>query len=514
MLRLPFIRRLKWNEYVSLFLGILFVTFEKLLSGVVFAIHIILRPIWTNYIKRMTKRYPEKHQSPFVERARAIHDADDIRQMCNISGYNVEEHLVRTQDDYILCIHRISKDKPGKIGMPIPKKLPVVYCHHGLLMNSEVWVCNIDQRNCLVYQLVDQGYDVWLGNNRGNKYSRQHLRFDSTDVDFWNFSIDDFAHYDIPDTIDYILKTSEQKQLTYIGFSQGTAQAFAALSVQPLLNEKVNSFIALAPAMSPKGLHNRIVDAFVKARPSILFFLFGRKSILPSAGFWQSILPNVLFNRILSFCLAQLFNWSCESMSPLQRHASFAHLYSYTSVKCLVHWFQIMRSAEFRMYDNDQIVHDYFSKHYRAARFPTKNIRTPILLFWGDSDSLVDIQPMLNSLPPMAEQIRIPGYEHLDMIWADTTHKYVIPSVLERLSIIYAGTQSKENADEKAVNLHKPRKQKAHEEDLDFQEEEAEEERKVERLSIRNKKSKRKWGSNLDDEDTKKLYQSNVNSNI
>jgi lysosomal acid lipase/cholesteryl ester hydrolase len=41
--------------------------------------------------------------------------------------------------------------------------------------------------------------------------------------------------------------------LSYIGFSQGTAQAFAALSIHPQLNEKVNVFIALAPAMSPKG---------------------------------------------------------------------------------------------------------------------------------------------------------------------------------------------------------------------------------------------------------------------
>ncbi|EPX71918.1 triglyceride lipase-cholesterol esterase [Schizosaccharomyces octosporus yFS286] len=514
MLRLPFLRRLKWNEYVSLFLGFLFVMFEKLLSGVVFTIHFTLRPAWNKFHTEWTKRYPEKPATPFVERARAIHDADDIRQMCRISGYTVEEHLVRTQDDYILCIHRISKDRPGKIGMPIPKRLPVIYCHHGLLMNSEVWACNIDPENCLIYQLVDEGYDVWLGNNRGNKYSRQHLRFDSTDNDFWNFSIDDFAHYDIPDTIDYILQTSEQKQLTYIGFSQGSAQAFAALSVQPLLNEKVNCFIALAPAMSPGGLHNQIVDAFVKARPSVLFFLFGRKSILPSAGFWQSILPSTLFNRVLSFFLLQLFNWSCDTISPLQRHASFAHLYSYTSVKCLVHWFQIMRCAEFRMYDNDQIAHGYFSKHYRAARFPTKNIRTPILLFWGELDSLVDIQPMLNSLPPMAEQIRIPGYEHLDMIWADTTHKYVNPLVLQRLAVIYGDTRSKDSAKEKASEFQSPQNQNQQERDEEYEGEKSKEDKKVDKLVRRDKKNKKKWGWKMNDEDLMKMYRSNVDPTI
>jgi lysosomal acid lipase/cholesteryl ester hydrolase len=44
--------------------------------------------------------------------------------------------------------------------------------------------------------------------------------------------------------------------LTYIGFSQGTAQAFAALSIHPLLNNKVNLFVALAPATSPVGKVN------------------------------------------------------------------------------------------------------------------------------------------------------------------------------------------------------------------------------------------------------------------
>jgi len=65
---------------------------------------------------------------------------------------------------------------------------------------------------------------------------------------------DEFAFYDIPDSIDYVLHTTKAKSLSYIGFSQGTAQAFAALSIHPQLNEKVDLFIALAPAMSPKGI--------------------------------------------------------------------------------------------------------------------------------------------------------------------------------------------------------------------------------------------------------------------
>jgi lysosomal acid lipase/cholesteryl ester hydrolase len=77
-------------------------------------------------------------------------------------------------------------------------------------------------------------------------------------------SIDDFAWHDIPDTINHILQVTKAPQLSYIGFSQGTAQAFAALSIHPQLNEKVNVFIALAPAISPAGLAASIVDVLMK----------------------------------------------------------------------------------------------------------------------------------------------------------------------------------------------------------------------------------------------------------
>lgn len=81
----------------------------------------------------------------------------------------------------------------------------------------------------------------------------------------YTYSIDDFAWHDIPDTINHILQVTGAPQLSYIGFSQGTAQAFAALSVQPQLNAKINVFIALAPAMSPAGLAAPIVDGLMKA---------------------------------------------------------------------------------------------------------------------------------------------------------------------------------------------------------------------------------------------------------
>ena len=65
--------------------------------------------------------------------------------------------------------------------------------------------------------------------------------------------MDQFALYDIPGIITYILDITKSKSLSYIGFSEGAAQAFASLSIYPNLNEQVDVFIALAPTMCPAG---------------------------------------------------------------------------------------------------------------------------------------------------------------------------------------------------------------------------------------------------------------------
>jgi lysosomal acid lipase/cholesteryl ester hydrolase len=109
------------------------------------------------------------------------------------------------------------------------------------------------------------GFDVWLGNNRGNKYSKKSVRRDPNSKEFWNYSLDDFAWHDIPDSIEYILDMTKAATVSYVGFSQGSAQAFAALSIRPQLNQKINVFIALAPAMSPAGLAAPVVDGLMKA---------------------------------------------------------------------------------------------------------------------------------------------------------------------------------------------------------------------------------------------------------
>ena len=82
---------------------------------------------------------------------------------------------------------------------------------------------------------------------------------------------------------------------------------------------------------------------------------------------------------------------------------------SFTSTKAVVHWFQIMRCGRFIMYDDDNLEVSVPRRRnnptssgptaYCPVRFPTKNISTPIVLLYGNIDSLVDIDLMSEELP-------------------------------------------------------------------------------------------------------------------
>ena len=88
-------------------------------------------------------------------------------------------------------------------------------------MCSEVWVCAPEAESSLAFTLAEAGYDVWLGNTRGNKYSCKHKLLKPTKEAFWDFCLDNLAMGDFPNVVDYILRISGAPSLTYIGFSQG-----------------------------------------------------------------------------------------------------------------------------------------------------------------------------------------------------------------------------------------------------------------------------------------------------
>jgi len=167
----------------------------------------------------------------------------NFTQIVESKGYPCTNYTVVTSDGYKLGLFRIYKK--GMVAGP-----PVLLMH-GLLDSSFTWILNFPKQS-LPYILYDQGYDVWMGNVRGNVYSRAHVKLDPNQKEFWEFSWDNFAQVDVPDIIDFVLQETKDKfkKLSYVGHSQGTMQLFAGLSINPSLANKLNIFIGLGPVIS------------------------------------------------------------------------------------------------------------------------------------------------------------------------------------------------------------------------------------------------------------------------
>ena len=48
------------------------------------------------------------------------------------------------------------------------------------------WVVNSADK-CNAFILAREGYDVWMGNNRGSKYGINHKTLSTKDKEFWDF---------------------------------------------------------------------------------------------------------------------------------------------------------------------------------------------------------------------------------------------------------------------------------------------------------------------------------------
>lgn len=344
----------------------------------------------------------------------------NISQLISSNGYPSEEYEVTTADGYILSINRIPH---GLKGHNKQEPRPVAFLQHGLLAAGSNWVTNL-ANNSLGFILADAGYDVWIGNSRGNTWSRKHKTLNISQNEFWAFSYDEMALKDLPAVIDFILQKTQQKQLNYIGHSQGTTMAFIAFSTMPELAKKIKIFLGLAPvatiafAVSPLAKLGKL-PGFVTED------LFGKKEFLPQSSFLKWLATHACIHELIKelcgnvFFLLCGFNEKNLNMSRVPIYTT--HCPAGTSVNNILHWSQAVKHGKLQAFDWGSVKQNM--AHYNQATPPLYNVKdmtVPTALWSGGNDWLADPKDMamlLTQVPNLIYHKNIPDWEHLDFIW-------------------------------------------------------------------------------------------------
>ncbi|XP_019553280.3 lipase 1-like [Aedes albopictus] len=336
-------------------------------------------------------------------------------------GYKTETYRRETYDGFVVEMHRITASPIS--GRFHPSKPPVLLIH-GLLGSSADWIMTGPQ-NGLPYLLSNLGYDVWLGNARGSRYSREHTYLTADMKEYWDFSWHEIGIYDIPTMIDFVLKTTKFEKIHYVGYSQGTTAFFVMTSLMPKYNDKIIKLHALAPAAYMTHLSNPVFRYLAAHLNTVT-------SLVSALGVNQFMPASPMFPHIASaICAAneqQCFNimfvlssGEYRNLNPQIIPILVGHIPAGSSAKQIFHYAQEVTSGHFRQYDygvdnNTEIYHSLDPPDYNIS-----NVHAPVAIYYSLSDQLaspLDVGRLAQELPNLVSlnQVTNPSFSHMDFI--------------------------------------------------------------------------------------------------
>jgi pimeloyl-ACP methyl ester carboxylesterase len=300
--------------------------------------------------------------------------------------------------------------------------------------------------------MVDTGFDVYLSNSRGNRYSREHVILKPNEPEFWKWSWQEMAKYDIPATIDIVLKTSKKPNLYYIGHSQGTLTMLTYLSetqdTLPEEHRKIRCFFALAPIARLKNIKSNIRHlAAVAPVVEMGQWLMGGAELLPSTatGRWVAKQMSKVHNQIATLSptvddkatslLTSItgFNQSHYFRQYLPVYRS--HTPAGTSLQNIIHFAQMVQCQKMQKYDFKD---EETNKNRYMTRVPPEidlaKVTTPIVAYYGTDDDLStveDVEWALEQLPNVVESVKLDAFDHLDFVYGTRAPTYLYSEIID-----------------------------------------------------------------------------------
>ncbi|KAG7173669.1 Lipase 3-like 3 [Homarus americanus] len=284
-----------------------------------------------------------------------------------------------------------------------------------------------DPDQALGFMMADAGYDVWLGNNRGNYYGRQHVTLSPEKPEFWDYSWNEMAFYDVPAMLSYVRQASNVEQVFYVGHSMGCALLFAAMHYHP----HVNSWIRVVAGMAPSSYtyHKRGPIGFLAPFIDRLDRELTKRGIVELLRLdpeTSSTVSEVCGSKsITNFVFLYYF-------VEEDRIMLISDLLSYTTgtgLHVFTHLLQLHRSRRFQAFDYGE--ERNLEKYGTPLPPPLLNrVKVPVGLFYSDNDWVVDALDVLRTaseLPSLALLHRVPlkDFNHLDFLWSENAHYLV-----------------------------------------------------------------------------------------
>lgn len=216
------------------------------------------------------------------------------------------------------------------------------------------------RENSPAFIAADQGFDVWLGNIRGNKYSRKHesLNPDTDEEAFFAYSLTDHGAFDIPAMINYIKNKTGVDKLSYVGHSMGTSMMFYLASTNPeFFTASIKSFTALGPVTKPSHcsspLINEVADKITRLEEVTDFLSIYE---IFEEDWFSSNSMRLLCGWLPWICkqgaeLIATTNIEVDSEESLSVYLG-GHYPSGTSTRAIYHYAQLLNSDRFQEFDH------------------------------------------------------------------------------------------------------------------------------------------------------------------
>ncbi|XP_001844299.2 lipase 1 [Culex quinquefasciatus] len=352
-------------------------------------------------------------------------------------GYKVEGHTVITEDGYVLKMFRIPPRQ-----QPIEKKLPVLLVH-GVVASSADFVVS-GPNISLAYLLSDNGYDVWLANVRGSRYSKEHTKLPVESKEYWDFTWHEIGYYDLPAMIDHVLNATYSNKLFYIGHSQGTTVYFVMSSSRPEYNDKIALITALSPAVTLKHVRSPILRFMLDNVDTI-------RKILDALKIYEFLPYNdagLQIGRALcqpeekkNWCIL-LFGLAAGphpgGTDPRLILSYLGHYPQGASVKQMLHFAQVFQSNRFRQFDYGRKGN---LQKYGRPEPPAYNLTAstaPVLIYYGLNDWLIhpkNPRDLSRMLPRVIDTIAVSDrqFNHMDFVLAKNVRKVLYEKILPTL---------------------------------------------------------------------------------